>query len=457
MIAILVVMACTGEMTGTDPTDAAGRDAGRDERDGGIGRADAGSAMRDAGATSDAGIEPTDCVERDCHYVRAGATGDGSDWANALPSLPDTLVRGDIYFVGAGSYDAYTFDDDPAGEETIVVRRATAVDHGTDVGWSDAYDGAAAFGSPLRFTQGFYVVDGRVRNEADWFDGASYGFRVEHRGEDQNIVIQSYGVSIRRIEIRYVFVDAIVGDLPDRTIRRYAIDTDGFDGGSTATELVFSRMFVRGSNNVWFLRTTDGAIVEYSASDAVAGNSANHGEIVNLYYSGDNAIVRYNHFRNAYLEGGGTALVAITYAHGLEFYGNVAEDFAVGDGAVGFLGGDASRCRIYNNTIVRARAAAGFASDGSDNEVFNNVFIDYGRVGIDGTHDFNTFSGESALGEANGETGARADLFADYAGGDYRLARDTTAGRALHAPYDVDPSGAMRGGDGTWDRGAFER
>ena len=36
-----------------------------------------------------------------CHVVRQGGTGakSGTDWNNALPDLPSSLVRGDIYYM----------------------------------------------------------------------------------------------------------------------------------------------------------------------------------------------------------------------------------------------------------------------------------------------------------------------------------------------------------------------
>jgi hypothetical protein len=216
-------------------------------------------------------------------------------------------------------------------------------------------------------------------------------------------------------------------------------------------------MFVRGSNNVWFLRTTDGAIVEYCASDGAASNSANHGEIVNLYYSGNNAIIRYNHFRNAFLGpgGGGTALVAITQADGLQFYGNVARDFAVGDGAIGFDGYASSNNRVHHNTFVGNQGLnAGTAfGEGTDNLVYNNLWIDAGTVNIAGTHDFNAFGDENSRGERNGQTGLSNAIFLDFAEGDLHLGMNTAPGMPLGSPYDEDPDGKLRA---TWSRGAFE-
>ena len=34
------------------------------------------------------------------HYILDGGSGDGSAWDNALDVLPDTLERGDTYFIG---------------------------------------------------------------------------------------------------------------------------------------------------------------------------------------------------------------------------------------------------------------------------------------------------------------------------------------------------------------------
>lgn len=395
-------------------------------------------------------------------YVRPDATGrnDGSDWANAYGSLPSALVRGDTYYLADGGYGARTFADPQSGSAVITIKKATIADHGIDLGWQASYgDGQAVFDSVVRFESGYYMFDGQTRNESNWFDGAAYGIRINHNNMDQNIVIQNYGKAPSNITIKHVFVDAILGNLPGNTVRRYAIDTDDFDGGATATNLVFTRMFVSGSNNVWFLRTTNGAIVEYSASDGAQSNNANHGEIVNLYYSGNNAILRYNHWRNSFVVGeGGTALVAITQANGLHFYGNIADNFFVGDGAVGYNGYSTSNNRVYNNTFVRGIGYnSGMAwGSGTNNIVQNNVFIDCRSVWIEGSHDYNTFTDSSSRGEANAQTNVSSSIFTNFAAGDLRLRSETSAGVALASPFNKDLRGNVRGADGVFSRGALE-
>jgi len=392
------------------------------------------------------------------HYVRAGATGakNGTDWTNAYTSLPVSLVRGDVYYIATGNYPSYRFDDPQSGSLVITIKKATEAAHGTDLGWQPAYGaGQAVFNSVLQFDRGYYVLDGQVRNEADWFDGDAYGFRVNHNNQDRNIVI-SGGSSSSNITVKYVFVDAIYKNLPSNTVRRYAIDTDTY-GGSIATNLVFQRMYVYGSNNVWFLRTTNGAIVEYSASDGAASNAANHGEIVNLYYSGNNAVIRYNYFRNAYKGNCGTALVAITQANGLEFYGNIAYNFDSCDAAIGFNGYSSSNNKVYNNTFILGgnyNAGTAFGS-GTNNLVYNNLWINC-TVDLKGTHDYNGFSDSNARGESHAKTNIPTSIFMNYVGGDFRLKSETTSGLALPSPYNVDLLGTMRGTSGAWSLGAYQ-
>jgi hypothetical protein len=106
------------------------------------------------------------------HYVRAGATGNGSgsDWTNACTDFigscaVSSLVRGDTYYVAGGVYTgARRITTAESGTLTITIKGATAADHGTATGWS------AAFGVDV--TQARWPP-------ADKGDGSPYGVLIE--------------------------------------------------------------------------------------------------------------------------------------------------------------------------------------------------------------------------------------------------------------------------------------
>ena len=135
--------------------------------------------------------------------VRAGATGsgNGSDWNNAYPSLPGNLQRGATYYIADGSYGTYTFNDPTSGSTPITIKKATLSDHGPAAGWQSGFgDGQAVFNSTLNFTTRYWVFDGSVRNESDWFDGGSYGFKVLHNNQGRNINVAASDFTVELSE-----------------------------------------------------------------------------------------------------------------------------------------------------------------------------------------------------------------------------------------------------------------
>src|SRR3989344_8081335 len=95
------------------------------------------------------------------HYVRAGASGNGSDWANAYCSLPSSLVRGDTYYIADGTYSGYSFNTPASGTQYITIKKAIESDHGTNAGWQSGYgDGQALFNSMWQISTGYLIVDG---------------------------------------------------------------------------------------------------------------------------------------------------------------------------------------------------------------------------------------------------------------------------------------------------------
>jgi hypothetical protein len=149
-------------------------------------------ACRPANQNAPADREATSDPE--VFYVRAagGGTKDGSSWANALDGFPSLLERNAQYWVAAGQYRDYTFDDAPRGDSPIVVRKATPGAHGGDKGWKPEYArGQAVFG-PLRFSTGRYTFDG----------GEPNGIRVVGRmGAAAVVRIDATHVVLRQVEI----------------------------------------------------------------------------------------------------------------------------------------------------------------------------------------------------------------------------------------------------------------
>lgn len=122
----------------------------------------------------------------------SGAGGKGSSWADALDGLPDSLRRGAVYWLSAGDYGAYDFDDPESGELGITLRKATAAAHGTELGWSaELGTGPAAFG-PLRFERSRYTLDGAEPN----------GIRVVgESGAEATVQIEGDHIALRQLEI----------------------------------------------------------------------------------------------------------------------------------------------------------------------------------------------------------------------------------------------------------------
>lgn len=135
------------------------------------------------------------------HYVRsdAGGANNGNDWANAYTSLPNTLIRGDTYYIADGNYPGYIFDDAVDGNKYIYIKKATADEHGTNVSWLNSYgDGQAFFRAPVNRT----IVEIRVSNiifdgvKGDGTKNSEYGFVVEDLDCSQEAAFSSYRASI---------------------------------------------------------------------------------------------------------------------------------------------------------------------------------------------------------------------------------------------------------------------
>lgn len=80
------------------------------------------------------------------HYVRAGATGDGTGttWANAVTTLAGPWYRGDRYFIAGGTYTATAITSALSGTNRVTIKKANSADNSSDTGWDASYASAVA-------------------------------------------------------------------------------------------------------------------------------------------------------------------------------------------------------------------------------------------------------------------------------------------------------------------------
>ena len=141
------------------------------------------------------------------HYVRAGATGNGSgsDWNNAWITFANmdwtTIKPGDTVYIGGGMYGVFAVIGSGTAGNPITFKRATTTAHGAAAGWDNAYDaqvvvdgqgnlGAIGFGEGGDWAgKSFVTIDGATRSGILCYD-AMYGVRADRGPTNDNITLR---------------------------------------------------------------------------------------------------------------------------------------------------------------------------------------------------------------------------------------------------------------------------
>lgn len=405
------------------------------------------------------------------HYVRQGATGNGSgnDWTNAYTSLPSSLVRGDTYFIADGSYSGYTFDDANSGTTVITIRKATSANHGTSTGWSDSYGaGQAKFGAMFFYTD-YYAVDGQVRN-ATWRLGDlnQYGFQFANTRLDN-------GSGTGGDNLTFTYVDFHGGG------RDTGAGDDVIYGLTGNSNLTFQYCALHDSDRTIFLMRGNWTnfVVDHSYLARNTSTPAVHGEILS---STSSTNVTFSN--NVVEDPEGTAVWAMLNggtANGWNIYGNVVlhtdaywadtgrkSGHNIGISGVVYCANDASNnntCNnllAYNNTMYHLRAiySGFFVQAGSGNYVYNNLWYNASGTagGTNTTSGWNWYYNSTNIDSSSTKItcSSNCNIFVDITGRDFRLTSPTAAGTSVPSAMSVDPNGLARGADGTLDRGAYE-
>lgn len=423
----------------------------------------------------DEGAASTEWAGKTAHYVRQGASGNGSgnDWTNAYTALPATLTRDHVYYIADGSYSGYTFNDANSGSLKIYVVKATEADHGTDTGWISAYgDGIANFGA-LIFTTANWVFDGQVGGGPDrWMTG--HGFKVAQTAAQPVISLGAYNAFSTAADNVKIAHTEIQGN--ENTSGGGSLGQDGIaNSGSTGTHV--THCYIHHVGRCWFWFSFPDHLIEYNYLGVYRGTDAQHSEGFALYGdTGSDNTIRYNLMTHAESTGMCMWDNEDNSASILRFYGNIIYrapgDSWLGGADVGngILGSwaypteEQHNFLVYNNTFIdtdqtggsngTVKTLGGLAT-GTGNLVSNNYFYLIGsNVGGGGpwsTPTFNHFNATTAVG-TNTSTSS-GNPFVDSANLDFRLVSNTTSGTDLGAPYNVDMYGNTRT---TWTRGAVE-
>jgi hypothetical protein len=398
------------------------------------------------------------------YCVRTGAPGNGSgsDWLNAMTSIPSSLERGAVYYFAEGSYGTYFADDVEDGTKTITFKKATSADHGIETGWNDTYgDGQVVFGSFI-FHRDYYIVDGATRNEDSWNDYASYGFRISSIGSNED----AFPPGGDHITIRYSDIGGTESESYVSGLSQNGIQFVSFSG-TKRQGLTVQRCRIHNVGVHIGMVNVDGLLVEYSYFT----NNFNKESLGCTGGGVKNAVVRYNIFKNCCKDNpedetanGATAEIgwwnvsSSSDLENIEIYGNVFWNTVSinhtdgiiligGDGGIGWNGAGCNNVRAYNNTVVGFdNGNVGIRLNGTNTYAYNNLpyDIDAGATWF-----------VAAVNQSDNDE-VLSDPFVDLAGGDFRLTA-AVAGVVLGAGFEVlDFRGFTRGEDTVWDRGAFE-
>ncbi|MGZ3746481.1 MAG: hypothetical protein ACXWRE_03960 [Pseudobdellovibrionaceae bacterium] len=387
------------------------------------------------------------------HYVRQGATGNanGNDWNDAYTSLPTALIRGDTYYIAGGSYPDKDFNTPANGTTVITIRTATALDHGTDTGWLSSYGtGQAIFaGTGVSFSSDYWIFDGGVGSGSD---PQSYGFYFTPPNS---------GSTIRPVEYNgnYVLIKhtAVTCPGPSKDIQQFGFSGTG---NSVTTDFTYAN-----NCQVSYWNQGDDNTISNSYMGTYWSSTANHGVHVEQ-------ILRPSFFNNTVtfcdiqcIEPGGGSSTNIESG---KYYNNVFVNISGPNGVwKGTSSGAIVNALIYGNTFINVTGPILYQNNaglgyGSGNVMVNNLLYNSPTLYDENTgggvisHSYNAFFDSGTPLPETGLQIGTGDPFVDSAHGNYHLKFATNAGLTLPSPFNLDINGIARGGDGVWDRGAFE-
>ncbi|MCH5373164.1 MAG: right-handed parallel beta-helix repeat-containing protein [Planctomycetes bacterium] len=376
-------------------------------------------------------------------YVKQGASGSGTSWADAYGELGDvrwsTMGSGDTLWIGAGNYG----EGLPSlSVDGITVKRATRTQHGASAGWSDAFDGRVAVDPSGEFL---------VVNSADDFtlDGADH-----HPWSFQVVGISGANGMLR--------LEGVCNNAMIRNVE--------FDGKAERSASGEDGLRVMGG---------DGIVIEHCFVHDYQQNGTPHNDGIQMP-RGSNLTIRYSIWANngmhiflgdvAWL--GSSGWVNNIRIHHNVFYNDpgICADCSYNTLVWNNVSQQASHyCYIENNTFATRVSDLDsnwmrmtiFSQNGScQQQYFRNNIIYDGRLAdaTSGVHSNNCYY-RLAEGTPPTESGGVAadPRFVDYEGNDYRLGEGSPCKDAgANLGYETDIVGTSIPQNAVPDIGAYE-
>ena len=417
-------------------------------------------------------------------YVRDGASGenDGTSWVDAYEDTDDfTATRDYVYFIADGAYLADTLGVADSGSNYIYYVKAVSDDHGSETGWDSAYgDGVATFTGTLNFTTSYYIFDGQNGGgPTAWRTG--HGFKFEPTGctdSSSTFIIIAWNdaldpsyIEFHHIEMEHCGEDylAIGGGAGDQSINNlwnihyWTWDHCWMHDADTTIFKIY-----QDCNDV---------TIEYCCIEKRHTVSAVHGE--NIMFASNAATVNFTFRYNLLQDSAGSGMLYFdnrNHAGPSYIYGNIfyqsSDRYWTSNGMLGTSSGSYTYSDInaWNNTFVNGYDSGGTFTQSciGTNDVGGTGFVARNNICINSadinanvdTRSHNLFDSQAEADndDSDGQyyAGAIGDLLTDYTNYDFTLKIATDDGSDLGSPYNADPTGAIRGADSVWDRGAYE-
>jgi hypothetical protein len=347
-------------------------------------------------------------------------------------------------------------------DKRLYIVRATAAAHGTNTGWQTSFDAQVRINSGginVRKNASYITVDGMVED----------GIRIQGSGDFRRIYVYCYpGERITDIVIRNMDIEGPGLNLGNGGSQSLAVQFTGRELHAITNVTVSQCKIHKFPNALVKYNGVQNFLLEksilYDSQDTVQHEDY-------LIADGSDGVIRWNIMYNTeaqgiYVRTNGTAP---WYIYGNVLYQEKAFDWHTryegSGGGVAICGSTVTpdlpaikNVYAYNNVVVGYRQAFSRIYSGA---AYNNIFYDNYALDLSGVdHDYNWFSGNSNYGEAHGVAGGSACPFVNATAFDFHLSDISSAinrGKSLSIAYATDLEGKLRGADGAWDMGAYER